>query len=623
MNLIKKIIKKKMLLAIIIIIIAISGYFGYKKIFTTATVTKYILSPVKKGTIVVSVSGTGQVATLDQIDLKSKASGDLIALNITEGQEIKAGDLIAQINAKDALKTVRDAQINLESAKLSLKKTLAPTDSLSILQAENSLANAEQSKIQAQDDLKKAYDDAFTAVANAFLELPTVITGLHDVLYNTTYNTNQSNINYYTDLVSNYYQNENTITTFKNSAENTYNTAKSAYDKNFNDYRSTNRYAEPEAITSLLNETYNTTKAIAEAVKNADNFFSFAKDKLSDKTSNLPAYLNSHQTSIGSYTSKINTHIASLLAIKNTIKNSNDSIASIELTINEKTESLKDLKAGTDALDIESSQLTVKQRENSLRDAQSALADYTLRAPFDGIIASVSAKKNDSVSSGTIIGTLMTKQKVVEVSLNEVDVAKIKVGQKASMTFDAIEDLEMTGKVVQIDSIGTVSSGVVSYTVKIAFDTQNDNVKPGMSVSASIITETKTDILLISSSAIKTKNGQNYVQTIPNPLTTTTQDETTTVTSAESPTQKAITLGIADDTNSEVINGLNQGDKIVTQTITETSTAKSQTSVFSLFGMGGGNRTQSSSSKSTTGSSTNKNSASSGSTQAGGPPPGF
>ncbi|MDD5433706.1 MAG: hypothetical protein PHE77_03610, partial [Candidatus Pacebacteria bacterium] len=61
---------------------------------------------------------------------------------------------------------------------------------------------------------------------------------------------------------------------------------------------------------------------------------------------------------------------------------------------------------------------------------------------------------------------------MAEISLNEVDVAKVKIGQRAIITFDAIDELEITGKVEDVDTIGTVSQGVVSYNVKIIFDTQ-------------------------------------------------------------------------------------------------------------------------------------------------------
>ena len=98
---------------------------------------------------------------------------------------------------------------------------------------------------------------------------------------------------------------------------------------------------------------------------------------------------------------------------------------------------------------------------------------------------------------------LITKQKIAEISLNEVDAAKVKVGQKVTLTFDAIDGLSITGEVSEIDALGTVSQGVVTYGVKIAFDTQDERVKSGMSVSAAIITDVKQNVLLVPNAAVK------------------------------------------------------------------------------------------------------------------------
>ena len=160
---------------------------------------------------------------------------------------------------------------------------------------------------------------------------------------------------------------------------------------------------------------------------------------------------------------------------------------------------------------IRAKKIAVQQKEDALTSAKETLADYSIRAPFAGVIASVDIQKGDSISNGTIAATLITKQRIAEISLNEVDAAKIKIGQKVTLTFDAVEDLTLTGEVSEVNTLGTVSQGVVSYTIKIAFDTQDERIKPGMSTSATIITEIKQDILIIPSSAIKTLGNSSYV----------------------------------------------------------------------------------------------------------------
>jgi len=70
-NLIQKLLKRKILTGIIILAIFGGGYYTYGKLFPGATVTRYVTADVQKGTIIVSVSGSGQISALDQVDLKA------------------------------------------------------------------------------------------------------------------------------------------------------------------------------------------------------------------------------------------------------------------------------------------------------------------------------------------------------------------------------------------------------------------------------------------------------------------------------------------------------------------------------------------------------------------------
>ncbi len=237
--------------------------------------------------------------------------------------------------------------------------------------------------------------------------------------------------------------------------------------------------------------------------------------------------------------------------------------------------------------------LILKQKENALLDAKEKLADYSIRAPFDGIVSKVDIKKGDSASTGTAAATMITDQQIAQVSLNEVDAAKVKVGQKATLTFDAVDGLSITGEVFEVDTIGTVSQGVVSYNIKIGFDTQDARVKAGMSVSAAIIIDIKTDVLAVPNSAVKSQNNQNYVEIL-NLSDQTTVAGASQVEAKTAPKQQAIEIGLANDTSTEIISGLKQGDNVVTQTISPTTTtsassASSGLRIPGLTGGGGGN----------------------------------
>ncbi len=567
-KLLARLIKRKITTGIAILFLAGSGYFGYIKIFSDDSEIRYVTTVVQKGVLIVSISGSGQTSVSNQVDVKPKASGDIIYVGVKNGQEVKTGALIAQLNDRDAQKAVRDAEVNLESAKILLEKLRKPADVLSMLQAENSLAQAKESKQEAEDDLKKAYEDGSITVANSFLDLSMIMTGLQDILLssdNSLGGGGQENIDYYVNAVQAY---DEKVLQYKTDTSDKYRAARTVYNKNFQDYKSLSRFSERSVIESLINETYDTAKDIAEAVKSANNLIQFYQDKLTERNLRPQALSNTHLSSLNTYTGKTNTHLLNLLSIKRTIQTSKEIIVNSDRSITEKAESLVKLKTGADALDIQSQELIIKQRENALLDAKEKLADYFIRAPFEGVIAKINIKNGDPVSGSTVAVILITKQKLAEISLNEVDVAKVKVGQKVTLTFDAIPDLTITGQVAEVDVIGTVSQGVVTYTIKIGFDTQDDRVKTAMSVSAAIITEAKPNALLVPNSAVKSQGGMSYVEVVEGEdRNAAFAVNSSGIILKNSTRRQSVEIGVSSDEFTEIAGGLKEGDLVVTRTI--------------------------------------------------------
>lgn len=575
-RLFKKMARHKIITGLILIILIGGGYYAYKTLNTGKTETYYTLAAAEKGTVISSISGTGQVSVSNQVDVKAKVSGDIIYVGVKNGQAVKKGALLAQIDSQDAQKSVRDAQANLESAQLSLEKFKQPTDALTLLQAENSLSQAQESRQNTIDNLQKAFEDGFNNVANAFLELPDIMAGLHSLLYASTLSPNQQNLDYYTNVSQ---VNSLKAIQYRNDADTKYQTARASYDKNFQDYKAASRFSDNDTIEALVKESYDTVKNIAEATKSTNNLAQFYKDDLTARNLQTPALVDTHLTSLNTYTSKTNGFLSNLLSTQSTIDNDRQSIINADRSIEEKTQSLAKLKAGPDELDLQSQELSLKQKQNSLLDAQQKLTDYYVRAPFDGIIAKVNVKVGDS-ASGATIATLISNQSIAEIALNEVDVAKVKIGQKANITFDAVDGLNIVGEVQDIDTLGTVSQGVVTYNVKIGFTTQDERVKPGMSLSAAIITDIKQDVLTVPNSAVKTQGNRQYVEMLDE--STIQKQDSQGVTASAPPRQQIVETGLANDTVTEITNGLQEGDKVITRT--STSGASTATSPQSSTG---------------------------------------
>jgi len=588
--------KRKITAGIVLLLVVGIGYWSFGKIFSDDGAVRYALAQVQKGTLIVSISGSGQVSASNQLDIKPKANGEITAVYAKLGQEVGAGTTLAVIDSRDAERAVRDAETALETAKLELDKMLEPVDALTLLQAENSLIQAKESKQKTEDNLKKAYEDGFNTVSNAFLDLPSIMAWLENTLFAKTIDPQQDSITWYINWYINQtdYQNRNKAIRYRDDVYNAYNKARAAYTKNFDSYKSASRTSSRETIEALISETYDTTQFIAEAIKAMDNYIDFVQDALELRHINIPATVSTQQTNIASYTSKTNSHLLSLLSIKRNVQDSNEAIVSADRTIEERTLSLEKTKNGPDDLDIRAKKITIQQREDALTTAKQTLADHYVRAPFAGVIAKVNAKRGDSASAGTAIATLVTKQKIAEVSLNEVDVAQVKVGQKVTLTFDAVPDLTITGQVAEVDAVGTVSQGVVTYTVKIGFDTQDDRVKIAMSVSAAIVTEAKPNVLLVPNSAVKSQGGMSYVEIVDgDDRNATLVANVNGVILANSPRQQLVEIGTANDEFTEIISGINEGDVIITRTIQPTTAQTTQTQQSSSLripglNMGGG-----------------------------------
>lgn len=535
------VIAHKIISAIMLIMVLFVGNWAYRKITSTTGEARYITSKVTKGTIVSAVTGSGQVSASNQIDIKSKVAGMINYVGIKPGDRVERGKTLFYVDSTDTQKAIRDAEISFASAQISLDK----------LKNQNSNENMNA-------DLAKAYDDGFDTVSNVFLDLPGIMTGLNDMFFKSDSRTGQLNVDWYKEQVANEDRDEATI--FKQNFIDSYNKAKTAYDTNFDKYKIVFRTSDHATVESLILQTYNTTKLISDAIKNANNYIDLVNSSMQKSNTDIPIIITTHKSTLNTDTSKTNTHLTSLVSVQTNIKDNKDAFPNA-------------------SLDIQSSELSLKQKANALQDAKDKLLDYAIRAPFSGTIASVPVQKGDSVGSGTTLGTIITTQQMATISLNEVDIAKIKLEQKVTLTFDAVTDLTITGKVAQIDSVGTVSQGVVNYNVKISFDTNDDRIKPGMSVSAAVIISVKQDILTVPNSAVKNQGSTTYVEMFdaPLPLPLAGVQGSTSITP---PRQQDVVVGVSNDTSTEIISGIKEGDEIVSRTILPTTTSTTAPSIF-------------------------------------------
>ncbi|MGE5041808.1 MAG: efflux RND transporter periplasmic adaptor subunit [Candidatus Levyibacteriota bacterium] len=196
------------------------------------------------------------------------------------------------------------------------------------------------------------------------------------------------------------------------------------------------------------------------------------------------------------------------------------------------------------------------QQSSSEIDAPAAgvISDLTIASGMQmassggGNSSNSSSSSSNTISSNNVATIKMQGNPVITIQLPESDAVKVEPNQKVTVTFDALPNLTFTGKVLGINTTGTVSSGVTSYPATIVLDTGNEKILPNMSANASIITNVKPDVLVVPNAAVQSLGGQSTVRVLKNGQVSVVPVQT----------------GLASDTQTEIVSGLSEGEDVVT-----------------------------------------------------------
>ena len=159
---------------------------------------------------------------------------------------------------------------------------------------------------------------------------------------------------------------------------------------------------------------------------------------------------------------------------------------------------------------VESADDNLENAENKLSNTQDSVDDYTITAPISGTVITKNAKVGDKISkssSGTttmaVIYDLSTM--TLEMSVDELDVSSVKVGQSVEITADAVEGETFTGTVTNVSLQSSYSNGVTNYPVTVTLD-DTGSLLPGMNVDAKIILDSSENALVIPASTLMRGN---------------------------------------------------------------------------------------------------------------------
>lgn len=188
-------------------------------------------------------------------------------------------------------------------------------------------------------------------------------------------------------------------------------------------------------------------------------------------------------------------------------------------------------------------------------------------APIDGTIILRSVEPGQTVTSQDAI-LVMSDRLTVKAQVDETDIAEIKLKQKADVILDAYPEEKIPAHVDKIAYDSTTINNVTTYIVDVLPDKTPDSMRSGMTANVSFLLDSKENVLLLPSNAVRIKEDKNFILVPPeNKL--------------GKPVEKQVETGISDGKKIEIIEGLNEGDKVLVEKMRPRSGNSKNTSPFS------------------------------------------
>jgi len=209
---------------------------------------------------------------------------------------------------------------------------------------------------------------------------------------------------------------------------------------------------------------------------------------------------------------------------------------------------------GQDIYGIRQAKATKESLKAALDYAKVQLSYATIIAPIDGVISYVSTQQGETVVAGLnapIFVTIIDLERLqVDAFVDETDIGRVKVGQKATFTVDTYPGEEFAGEVMAIYPKAIIQENVVNYDVVVRItDPKIELLRPDMTASVKIFQEERKGILAIPRKYISTEEGDRVIYVLKE--------------NGKEPQRRIIKTGWQDSKNTEVLEGLSEGEKIV------------------------------------------------------------
>jgi HlyD family secretion protein len=518
-----------------------------KPVYETFTATR--------GTVIQEVSVTGKIKPAKKIELEFKNQGQIEQILVKIGDEVKEGQELARLDLKELDIQKRDSEISLSIAKTNYDKLLTGSREEEIAIAKTKVANAQTALEDAQKNLDNVKSDYKQKIDKTYTD------GQNTVFSAYYYGDNARN------TLNTLFESGHVKSLFNSS------NAQAKIDLEGQKSNIDSSFAVSTVSYNALRDSFSTANVVsAEAdlvimLGNLKDGLLYASDVLEGSTAS--SLLT--QTSLDTYKTNISTARLNVITSLTNISTSQNTISQTEITAKSAIDTAQQsLNIAQSAFNLAQNELTLKQAppteqdlklaEANVAKAQAAL-DLTkekirnsiIYAPIKGTITDVKNEVGESVKPGVPVILMINSYSLdIESNIPESDIVKVRIGDLASITLDAFgRDKNWNGRVVMIDPAELEVEGVIYYKTTVVFEGDDPGIKPGMTANVKIKAAAAENVILIPQRALIEKaEGGKTVKILD---------------ANENVTEKNIDIGLkGSDGFVEVINGVSEGDRVIT-----------------------------------------------------------
>lgn len=216
---------------------------------------------------------------------------------------------------------------------------------------------------------------------------------------------------------------------------------------------------------------------------------------------------------------------------------------------------LDQLGAGPTSHAIARAEAAVAQAEIALRLAQHQLDQATLRAPFDGVVGAVNARVGQSLGTDPAVTLVDDSAFLLDVSVDEADIARVADGQTLALQLDALPDARLTGRVDRLGPAASDVGGVITFPVRLTIDPYDREAIPlrgGMTATASIVVAEAVDVLIVPNWALRRDRASGDI------LLSLLRDGGLV--------EVPVTVGLRDEQFTQITAGVSEGEVVAVRT---------------------------------------------------------